>query len=482
VSTISTPISFRTVRRLAAPAALTALALTGSIQADADARAPFEVQLDALVQEATAATLELAGARATVAQRLAEVDEARARFKPALDVSSRYSRADGGRTIDLPVGDLLNPVYSSLTQLGGPAFAPIANQEIELLRGREQDTRVTLTQSIYDARIAPGVEASRGLQRSAAAATDALRARVARDVRQGYYAWLAARDARAILDDTLELARANLRTNQSLLDHGRVTRDLVLRAEADLLEIEQQRRAAASAVTLAASYVNVLRRAPLDRELPSATLDADGPSRTRARLAQALGGTAFELASLTELALARRAELAELDAAVDASVAGEDAAKAAYKPRVGFALDAGIQGERYGWGDDERFVQASVIVQFGAYSGGANSARVRASRAATDALSARREQTALAIRLEVHSALEALEVAEASLDTASRRVAAADAAFVIVSRKRDLGQINQTEFVDARNTLTAARLNLSRTRADALARLAEVGYAVGQHE
>ena len=76
-------------------------------------------------------------------------------------------------------------------------------------------------------------------------------------------------------------------------------------------------------------------------------------------------------------------------------------------------------------------------------------------------------------------ALENLTVAEASLATAARRVAAAEAAFAIVSRKRDLGQINQTEFLDARNTLTDARLNLSRTRADALARLAELEYAIG---
>jgi outer membrane protein TolC len=154
-------------------------------------------------------------------------------------------------------------------------------------------------------------------------------------------------------------------------------------------------------------------------------------------------------------------------------------ARAAFKPRVGFALEGGSQGVDYGWDDDERFVMASLVVRFSAYSGGETNARVRASRAATDALAARREQAALSVRLEVQRALEALEVADASLDAAAQRVAAADAAFTIVSRKRDLGQINQTEFLDARNASTDAQLNLNRTRADALARLAEVEYAIG---
>ena len=48
-----------------------------------------------------------------------------------------------------------------------------------------------------------------------------------------------------------------------------------------------------------------------------------------------------------------------------------------------------------------------------------------------------------------------------------------------MSRKRDLGQINQAEFIDSRRALTDARLNLTRVRAEYLARLAELEYAVG---
>jgi outer membrane protein TolC len=442
-------------------------------------REPLETALDRLVDEALVANLELAGSRATAEQRLAEIDAARAKFLPALDLSVRYSRADGGRTIEVPVGDLVNPLYAQIERLGGPAFAPVSNQTIEFLRREEQDSRLSLTQSIYDARIAPGVAATRSLHESATAATAALRSRVARDVRQGYFAWLAARDALAILDDTLVLARDNLRTNASLFANGKITRDLVLRAEADVLELEQQRRGAASAVTLGTSYVNVLRRAPLDRALPEAALDADSPRRFRVELVRRLDGAPLEHEPLAERAVAARPELAELDAAIDASTAQEAVARAAFKPRVGFALEGGSQGVDYGWDDDERFVMASLVVRFSAYSGGETNARVRASRAATDALAARREQAALSVRLEVQRALEALEVADASLDAAAQRVAAADAAFTIVSRKRDLGQINQTEFLDARNASTDAQLNLNRTRADALARLAEVEYAIG---
>src|SRR5277367_5088059 len=88
----------------------------------------IDAAVDALVADALAANLELDGASAGVAARLAALDQARARYLPTLDFSARYTRADGGRTIDFPVGDLLNPVYASLNQLTGSArFAPVAN-------------------------------------------------------------------------------------------------------------------------------------------------------------------------------------------------------------------------------------------------------------------------------------------------------------------------------------------------------------------
>jgi outer membrane protein TolC len=66
-----------------------------------------------------------------------------------------------------------------------------------------------------------------------------------------------------------------------------------------------------------------------------------------------------------------------------------------------------------------------------------------------------------------------------SLRTAEKRVAAADGAFTIAEKKRDLGQINQTEFIDSRRALTDAQLNRNLTRFAALSQLAALEYAVG---
>src|ERR1700735_2292134 len=130
----------------------------------------IEEAVDTLVADALTANLELDGASAGVAERLAALDQARARYLPSLDFSARYSRADGGRTIDFPVGDLLNPVYATLNQLTGTSrVAAVANQEINFQRTREQDTKVSLTQPLYDARISSARAAAQSQYESAAA-------------------------------------------------------------------------------------------------------------------------------------------------------------------------------------------------------------------------------------------------------------------------------------------------------------------------
>ncbi len=463
---------------------LAALAAAASAADTPPAAGQVEDGLAQLVGDALEANLELRAGHATVDQRLAALDQARARYLPVIDFAARGSAADGGRTIEFPVGDLLNPVYETLDAMliadGEPArFSRVENEEFEFLRSREQETKFVLEQPIYEPRIGPAVEAGRQELARADANLRALRARVVRDMRQAYYQWLAAQQAVVVLEATREYAQANLDANSSLYRNGRITRDLVYRAEADVLEVEQQRIFAASRVRLSQSYVNLLRDAPLDTALPASEIDPATIDRFRARFARRLAGRSLELGALQTLATDRRAELEGLEAAIAAGEAQQDLARAAFKPRLALGAEAGIQGEDYGINEEDRYVLASLVLRWNLFRGGADRAALREAKAVTEELRATRDLATQQVRLDVHAALEDLEVAEATLETAVKRTEAADGAFRIASRKRDLGQINQAEFIDARRAFTDARLNLTRVRAEYLARLAELEYAVG---
>jgi outer membrane protein TolC len=409
---------------------------------------------DALVAEALDANLGLDQRVATVDQQLARLDQVRAEYLPQIDLNLRYSEANGGRTIEVP-------------ELG---------LEFRFLREREQESYLRLTQPIYDARLAAEKRGAAHLYDASRHGLEAYRLRLARDVRQAFYRWLTTRASIGVLEATAALAAENERVNESLYRNGKVTRDLKLSAEAEHLEIAQQILRARAAENLARRYLNLLRNAPLDRE-PEAVVvdDADLP-----RLAMRMPATRGE--ALEELAVGRRAELRELESGIAAAGESERAARAAFKPQFAFAVDAGTQGEEWNYGDEQSYVLASFVVRFNLFNGGGDRAAIRQARARGTELAAGRAFAEQQIRIEVQDAITDLEVAEASLETARRRVEAAEAAHAIVARKRDLGQVSSAEYLDAQRALTQARLNGNVTRFQALEALAEVEYAIGGTE
>jgi outer membrane protein len=470
ISCVRLPAFLTTVCFLFAAAFAQAQATPGSV----------EEAVDGLVADALQANLELEGAGANVAQRVAALDQARALYLPSLDLSARYSRASGGRTIDFPVGDLLNPVYASLNQITGTSqFPMVPNQQINFQRTREQDTELQFTQPIYDPRISAGRASAQSQYEAASAGRMALAGRIERDMREAYYRWLQARAQIGIFDATLELATENRRVNDSLFRNGKITRDLVYRAEADQLEVEQSMLGAHNGERLAQSYVNLLRNAPFDRALPVSAVDDPDIERLRNNLAQSSAQPQLSLNPLQDSAVQHRYELRQLDAIATAAAAGERLARAAFKPKLGFALDLGTQGDTYGLSSDDRYFLASVVLKFNFFAGGGDQAGIAGARAAQREARVNRSFQEQQIRLQVQQALQDFELTQASLGTAAKRVEAADGAFRIASRKRDLGQINQAEFIDSRRAMTDAQLNLNVTRFAALSNLAELEYALG---
>lgn len=431
---------------------------------------PLDEVLDDYVTQGMRYNLALRGEAIAVEQAQAALRAARAQYRPELSLTARYTRADGGRTIDIATGDLLNPVYATLNEMlvaqGRPAeFPMIENQRIALIREREQDTRVTLRQPLY----APAISANDRAQRALLSASEAKRAALARELKRdltvAYLDWLKAGEAVEVMASSATLLQENLRVNQSLFDNGKITEDQPLRARAELLAIQQQLQEARNAAKSARNYVNFLLNQPFDNALEHAAPLAEPPR------------IAVDLNDLRRAAVANRPELNQLQHQLRASREQVRVAQEQGRPTVSLGVDAGIQGEDYGTGGDYNFATASLLLNWKFYAGGATRAQIDGASAAARHLETEQMQAARRIELQVEQAADRYLTSLDSFTTAQARAEAARAAFRIASRKRDEGVINQAEFIDARSSLTNAELNLNVTRFDVLAQRAELEYA-----
>src|SRR5688572_7830950 len=431
---------------------------------------PLAAVIDEYVREGLASNLGLRAQTLEVERATAALDEARARYFPDLSLAARYSKSDGGRTIDLPLGTLLNPAYQTLNEMliaqgQAPRFPVVQNETIAFLRETEQDTRITLRMPLIAPAIPAAVRAQRELLGASEYARQALARRLKRDITVGYLRWLGSVRNQGIVDASVALLDENLRVNESLFRNGKVTQDQVLRARAEQLQVIQQSRDARNLAAQAQSYLNFLLNRPLDTALENAEVEANISATTRA------------LVELRQAAIDNRPELAQLEHLTRASEAQTSLARAELWPTLSLGVDAGIQGEEYEFGRGSNYSTISLLLNWTLFDGGARRAAVRQANAVARRTQTQYEELTQQVQLEVQQSLDRLNTSADSLATAAARSEAARAAFRIASRKRDEGVISQVEFIDARSSLTGAELNLNVTRFEVLARQAELDYA-----
>lgn len=407
-----------------------------------------------------------------VASRGYAADSADAQRLPSLSLNARYTRAEGGRTIDFPAGDLLNGVYATLNRYleehgEAPQFPQIDNQSIALLRRKEQETKLSLTAPLFAPQLWAQADAQHALLGAGLAEREAFARVLVRELKRAYYGAAQAQAAVEILESSERLLAENVRVSEALVRAGKATRDRVLRAEAERLAIVQRLDAARDQAARARRLLNLLRgqttetpvEVPSPEQLSAPTL-AQPKSQTRPQT---------------------RPELRQIDHSIDAADAAARAAGASKLPTVALAADYGVQGEDYGFGRDDDFGTASLVLSWNLWDFGARGDDRRRARADAEQLRAQRIDAERRLDLARRSAADDLATATRAIDAAQARVVAAEEVFRIAERKRAVASLSQVEFLDAERALTEARLNLAVARCTAQDRAAELELATASY-
>ena len=80
-----------------------------------------------------------------------DLERAKSLFYPQIGLNAQYTLASGGRSIDVPLGDLLNNVYSSLNQLTSSSkFPQVQNQSVQFLPNDYHETKIEVSVPVYN--------------------------------------------------------------------------------------------------------------------------------------------------------------------------------------------------------------------------------------------------------------------------------------------------------------------------------------------
>src|SRR5260221_1960294 len=222
------------------PAFLLLLVFSASLQQlPAQQAAGPQSILDTYLRTGLDSNLALHKRNFVLARAQLDLKRAQSLFYPQASFNSQYTVADGGRTINIPVGDLVNNVYSTLNQLtNSNKFPQVANQSIQFLPNDYHDTKMEITLPILNTELQHNKEISNETINARRADRDVYRRDLVRSIRQAYYQYLQAGKAVDIYNTALNLVKENRRGSEKFVENHIATPEMGLPAQAQGTETE----------------------------------------------------------------------------------------------------------------------------------------------------------------------------------------------------------------------------------------------------
>lgn len=371
---------------------------------------------------------------------------AKSLFLPTVAFQGAYQTADGGRNIPLPLGDLMNPVYSTLNQItGSNNFPMLENQTINFLPKNFHDAKLRTTvpiintDIIYNKRIAQQQLVLKEYE------VQIYKRDLVKEIKEAYYNYLSALAAVDIYKSGLQLAKEGLRVNEKLLENGKGLPAYVLRSQSEVENVNASLLDADQKVNNARLYFNFL----LNRD-PNDMILSDTNDKTElAKIEGLLAG--LNMAS-------QREELKALGQVEGINKNVQKMNSQFAVPKLGAFLDVGTQSEGFKFNADTRYYMVGLQLEIPIFSGNRNNNKQKES--SLDLKNAELNSNLVAQQLSLSAKVSQnnLRSAYQTYQSSQKQFEAASTYLRLIDRGYLAGANSFVETIDARNQYTSSKI------------------------
>lgn len=410
-----------------------------------------------------------------IQQKNIQVDKAsialkssRSFFLPSVQFNTLVSTAEGGRYADLPLGDMLNGVYSTLNQLTSTnSFPQIQNQTINFLPKNYYDAYVRTSMPIYNPAIRQGKNIEEGFTLIKSQELEIYKKDLVNQIKQAYYDLLSANAAVGIYQKASELLERNLKVNESLYKNGKNLQATVLRSQSELETIQSNLSSAQNQAVNAVYYFNFLINRPLNTYIHldttmkldqiSLSVDSDSMNLDREEI-QMLGTYGNIQQSMLKLS------------------------QSAGKPTLSAFLDLGSQAVEFEVSKKSLYYMVGVNLNVPIYNGSRTQYKINQSKMDCKINDLQTEQTTSAIEMKVAMANNDLNSAYNAYLASKTAVKSAESYFYLIEKGYKEGINSLIEYIDARNQMTNAGLKYNISAYAVLKAQAELERQKGNYQ
>ncbi|QIH34220.1 TolC family protein [Sphingobacterium sp. DR205] len=399
-------------------------------------------RLDLYIQEGLESNQSIKQQNFMLEKNVYALSEAKSMFLPNIAFSTTYTKADGGRTIDIPVGDMMNSVYSTLNQLtGSNSFPQLQNQQVLINPDNFYDAKFRITQPILNAELNYNKKIKTkqiGLQK---AEVLLYKRELVKEIKVAYYNYLKATNAVKIYQSYLALVREGERVNRKLLDNGKINRTAWVRSQNEVSKIEASIVTAIKKQESARYYFNFLLNRP----------------QTESILIDEITALPDQTALIGE-DIGNREELSKLKIAKGINEDLTGLAKSYLVPKVGASLDLGSQAFDWKFNNKSRYYLLGVSLEWNLFGFGRNSSRIKQTLAEQQAISSQTDYVQQQLLTELKVRQASMESAVAEFRAAQSQLKTSQTYYNDISKLYKEGMAIYIEVLDAQNQWVDAQL------------------------
>lgn len=402
--------------------------------------------LDHYIDEGLKNNLVLQQKTISLEKALISLKIANGLFMPSVGLQGNYTSGDGGRSISIPVGDMLNPVYSSLNQLtGSDQFPQIQNVDQNFFPNNFYDVKVRASVALINSDLIYNKKITQQQALLQEFEQEIYKREVVRNIKVAYFNYLSSKEAMNIYHSALTRALESKRVNESLLANGRGLAAYVLRSESEIENIKSQLTDAKKQAHNAQLYFNFLLNRNADEMIDTEYHPGDELLRASEILNhETAHQQREELKQVRELTLLQQNVLRKN--------------KLFWSPKLNGFLDLGSQAENWKFNDQSRYYLFGFQVDVPLFAGFNN--RHSINRAKLDVKSSELNYSLVnqQLAMSTNIAKNAIESAFQSYQSAQKQLEAAQSYQRLIDKGYKEGVNTFIESIDARNQLTAAHL------------------------
>lgn len=421
-----------------------------------------QVSVDDYIQEAFKHNIVLQQKNISLEKAEYALKTAKSLFLPTVAFQGAYQSADGGRNIPLPLGDLLNPIYSTLNQLTATnKFPMMENQQIDFLPKNFYDAKIRTTVPIINPDLTYNKRISS--QQLTLQETEVIiyKRELVKNIKVAYYNYLNALQAVEIYKSSLQLANEGLRVNTKLLDGGKGLPAYVLRSRSEVENINAQLVAAEQQVINARLYFNFLLNRNAEDQINLAKDDQMALTKVEGLLVNApIGNDREELKQLDQ-SIAIHKNLLKMN-------------KQFAVPRLGAFLDLGSQSEGFKFNNNSRYYMVGLQLDIPIFTGNRNTFKIK--QTVLDVQNAQLDASLVAQQLSLtkRTAQNNLRASYQNYQSSLKQLEAAASYQRLIDKGYQAGANSFIETIDARNQLSSAQLFKNISNYKLLSALAEL--------